>query len=322
MKRVLIAGAAGFVGSHLARRLLADGHEVHILLRTTNRTWRIDDIIPRIRVACVDLADENAVNTVVQAVRPQWVFNCAGSGIESFRRTDEEILRSDFQAATNLVRACAGQELEAFVHSGSSTEYGRKDHAPSENEACEPDTPHGRAKAKATAFCCRFRQEHAAPIVTLRLYTVYGPFESPRRLIPRCVAFGLRNTLPPLARPDRAHDFVHVDDVVNAYVLAALNARKAAGAIYNVGTGKQSSLKEVVALVKDAMALSAEPRWCSMPDRPHDAPTWKANISSASGELGWIPAIPLESGIRHFYEWLASNPALADYYVRESAEAG
>ena len=322
MKRVLVAGASGFVGSHVARRLLSDGHEVHLLMRTTSRTWRVDDILPNVRIAHADLADENALDRVVRSVRPQWIFNCAGSGIETFRRTDQEIFRSDFEGAANLVRTCAAQGFEAFVHSGSSTEYGRKDHAPAETESCEPNSPHGAAKARATAFCCRFAQENVAPIVTLRLYTVYGPFESPRRLIPRCVAFGLRDTLPALARPDLAHDFVHVDDVVNAYVLAAVNARRLPGAVYNIGTGRQSCLREVVDLVRSTMALSAEPRWCSMPDRPYDTTNWRADIALAKKELGWSPAIPLESGIRLFHEWLKSSDSLADVYVRESGELG
>jgi UDP-glucose 4-epimerase len=319
MKRVLVAGAAGFVGSHLARRLLSDGHEVHILMRTTSRTWRVDDILPGVRVAHVDLVDENALDTVVRSIRPQWIFNCAGSGIESFKRTDEEIVRSDFEAAANLVRTCAAQGFEAFVHSGSSTEYGWKDHAPTETEAGEPNSPHGTAKARATAFCSHFAQANASPIVTLRLYTIYGPFESPRRLIPRLVAFGLRDSLPALARPDVARDFVHVDDVVNAYVLAAVNAQKVPGAVFNIGTGRQSCLRDVVDLVRNTMALSAQPRWGTLPDRPYDTTSWRADSSLAREALGWTAAIPLESGIRLFYEWLKSSNSLADLYARESA---
>jgi UDP-glucose 4-epimerase len=319
MKRVLVAGASGFVGSQLARRLLADGHEVHLLLRPSSLTWRLDDILPKVRAARVDLVDENALKEVVGAIRPQWIFNCAGSGIETFRRSEPEILRSDFEAAVNLVRACAAHGFEAFVHSGSSTEYGWKDHAPTETEACEPNSCHGAAKVRATDFCRRFARGSGAPIVTLRLYTVYGPFESPRRLIPRLVACGLRDALPALARPEFARDFVHVDDVVNAYVLAAVNARKLPGGVFNIGTGRQSCLKEVVEVVRKALVLNAKPQWRTMPDRPCDTASWRADGSLAKAALGWTAAVPLEEGIRRFHDWLKSSPSLADFYARESA---
>lgn len=320
MKRILIVGASGFVGSHLARRLLLDGHEVHLLLRQTSRTWRFDDILSEVHVYRAELGDAHALNGVVRSVKAEWIFNCVGSGIASFNRTDREIRLADFEGAINLVRVCAEQGFDAFVHSGSSAEYGFKDHAPAESESCEPNGAHGAAKAEATAFCSRFAQEKAAPMVTLRLYTVYGPFESPRRLIPRCVAFGLRNALPPLARPKLAHDFVHVEDVTNAYVLAARNSRRVPGAVYNIGTGRQSSLKEVVDIVTSMMALTAEPKWGSMPDRAYDSASWRADSSLARKELGWTPTITLESGILRFYEWLKSSDALVKYYVSESAE--
>jgi len=320
MKRALVVGASGFVGSHLARRLLRDGHDVHLLLRVTSQTWRLDDILPHVHVSRAELADTGALRAVVESVKPEWVFNCVGSGIASYARSNTDILLADFAGAVNLVRVCAEQGFDAFVHSGSSTEYGFKDHAPAESEPCEPNSVHGAAKAMATDFCRRFAKENAAFIVTLRLYTVYGPFESPRRLIPRCVAFGLRNTLPRLARPSLAHDFVHVDDVVNAYVLAAANANRAPGAIYNVGSGAQSSLRDVVDIVRRRMGLTVEPRWGSMPDRLYDTEIWKADNFRVRSELGWAPTIALETGIGRFYEWLKASDALIEYYVSESAE--
>jgi nucleoside-diphosphate-sugar epimerase len=321
MKRVLVAGASGFVGSALVRRLLSDGHDVHILLRTTSRTWRIDDMLPKVTTAYCDLTDTDSLKALASAIKPHWIFNCVGSGIASFRRAEKDILRSDFEGAVNLVKACLPQGFEAFVHSGSSTEYGFKDHAPAEAESCEPNSPHASAKARATAFHSELGRANAAPIVTLRLYTVYGPFESPRRLIPRCVAFGLANTLPPLAQPSLAHDFVHVDDVVNSYVLAALKAQRAPGAVYNIGTGRQSSLREVVEIIRATMGITAEPSWGSMPDRPYDTPIWKADVSLAETQLGWKPAETLEGGIRRFIEWLKGSDSLAELYVRESGEA-
>ena len=127
----------------------------------------------------------------------------------------------------------------------SSSEYGLKDHAPHEDEPLEPNSPYAAAKAEATAHAL----ERGA--VVLRLYSAYGPWEEPSRFVPTLLAHALAGRLPPLVSPDVARDFVHVDDVCAAFVLGA---GAPAGRVYNVGSGRQTTVAEVVELARRLLA--------------------------------------------------------------------
>src|SRR6185436_2537188 len=107
--------------------------------------------------------------------------------------------------------------FEAFVNAGSSSEYGFKDHAPAETEWLEPNSDYAVTKAAATLYCRQVAVSGRLPLCTLRLYSIYGPYEEPTRLIPTLILHGTEGALPALAAPDTARDYVHVDDASEAY---------------------------------------------------------------------------------------------------------
>ena len=155
------------------------------------------------------------------------------------------------------------------------------------------------------------RQMH---IPTLRLYSVFGPFENPGRLMPTLIREGLAGKLPPLVNPEVMHDFVFIEDVVDAYLLAADKAGQECGVIYNVGTGKQTSLVEIVDSARRIMKIAALPRWSSMPDRKWDTGNWVADSHKIQKELGWRPKYTVEQGLGRMVEWFTSNTALHNLY--------
>ena len=187
---------------------------------------------------------------------------------------------------------------DRVVVAGSSSEYGLKPHAPAEDEPLEPNSAYAAAKAEATSYALR------RGAVVLRLYSAYGPWEHPDRLVPTLLARGLRGELPPLVSPTVARDFVHVDDVCRAFVLAA---EAAPGRVYNVGSGRQTTVAEIVDITRRLLELDAEPRWGSMPDRAWDTETWIANPERIRSELGWEPRIDLEEGLAGTLEWLRNE---------------
>jgi dolichol-phosphate mannosyltransferase len=149
----------------------------------------------------------------------------------------------------------------------------------------------------------------------LRLYSVYGPYEEPLRLMPSLVVHGLAGAYPPLVDPRVARDYVYVDDVVEAYCLAAAPEHEP-GSVYNVGTGVQTTLAEVVALARTVFHLHDEPAWGSMPNRSWDTATWQANCRKIREKLGWRPRFTLETGFRRFLDWFHSDPQRPAYYRR------
>ncbi|MHB8588873.1 MAG: NAD-dependent epimerase/dehydratase family protein [Candidatus Dormibacteraceae bacterium] len=317
-KRALVTGGTGFVGSNLVRHLLRDGHEVGLLVREGHDPWRLEDVAGGMHWIRASLADGAGLEAAVAGFRPEWVFHLAAHGAYSWQDDPASILTTNVVGTANLLAACLATGFEAFVNTGSSSEYGLKDHPPREDEALEPNSPYAVAKAAATLYCAQAARATGAAIATLRLYSVYGPWEEPRRFIPQLVARGLEGGLPPLASPDTARDYVHVADVCDAYLRVARGPH-GPGKVYNAGTGVQTTLRQAVALARRVLGITLEPRWGSMPDRGWDTDTWVADSSALRQDLGWLPAIGLEEGLRLTADWLAANPALRRRYLVASS---
>jgi nucleoside-diphosphate-sugar epimerase len=121
-----------------------------------------------------------------------------------------------------------------------------------------------------------------------------------------------------MANPDTARDFVFVDDVVDAYLLAAADKSQEPGAIYNVGSGTQTNLREAVAVARRVLNLNVEPEWETLPGRSWDTDVWVAENSKFAMQFGWQPRFDFEKGFRATVAWFRNNPAMAARYVRQT----
>jgi nucleoside-diphosphate-sugar epimerase len=316
MTRALVTGATGFVGANLGRRLLADGWEVALVARPGSDPWRLEGLPADARVHRVDLTDAEAVANVVAAAKPTHVFHLAAHGAYSWQTDAQRILATNVVGTLNVLEPSLRHGCEAFVNTGSSSEYGFKDHAPAEGELPEPNSVYAVAKVAATLLAGHLGRTSATRVSTLRLYSVYGPFEEPRRLVPTLVVNALKRRLPPLADPNVARDFVHVDDVVDAYRAAA--ERATGGEVYNVGSGVQTSLAELVEVAREVFSLTGEPAWGSMAPRSWDTTTWVATTGKIRSELGWEPRTSLAGGLRALGDWLLAAPDLRRRYEQEA----
>jgi UDP-glucose 4-epimerase len=293
------------------RRLLADGHDVRAVIRPGTDAWRLDGVaVERVEL---DLRAGDLAARLLD--RPtDWVFHLATHGAYSWQTNESEIVATTLDVTAGLLDAVVEREVEAFVHAGSSSEYGPKAHAPDEEEPLEPTTVYGSAKAAATALCRRFARSRDRHVVTLRLYSVYGPFEEPRRFVPTLLVRGLAGSLPPLVAPGTARDFVYVDDVCDAFVGAAVKSDLPRGTVLNVGTGRQTTIGEAVAIVRSLLGVEAEPEWESHAPRPWDTDCWIANPARARELLGWEAGTGLEEGFRATVDWLRASPLLGRVY--------
>lgn len=317
MKRTIVTGATGFVGANLARRLLREGHEVHLLVRQGYNPWRISEIQSDVHLHKVSLNDADGLTSVVELIRPEWIFHLAVHGAYSSQKDVQAIVQTNVLGTVNLVEACLRTGFEAFVNTGSSSEYGFKDHPPSEREWLEPNSHYAVTKAAATLYCRYTAQSHRALLPTLRLYSVYGPYEEPTRLLPTLIRHGLRGELPPLVDPTIARDYVYIDDVCDTYLLAATVPGQELGAVYNVGTGIQTSLREVVDVARDVMPIVAEPVWGSMPNRSWDSSVWVADSRAIREALRWEPRFSFADGLRAMVDWFKEgSPFVEEWYGR------
>lgn len=320
MRRALITGGTGFVGANLVRRLLAEGCEVHLLVRSSYQAWRIADLQERVCFHVVDMNTPSAVHALFASLRPEWVFHLAAHGAYAFQTDAQEMVRTNLLGTINLVEAFLQVGGAAFVHAGSSSEYGFKGHPPTEGEVLEPNSDYAFTKAAATLYCGYTARRSRARIITLRLYSAYGPFEDPRRLLPMLVLSGLAGKLPPLVNPDTARDFVYVDDVCDAFIRAAAVGNPPFGAVYNVGTGVQTDIRQIVALARQELNICAEPRWQSMSNRAWDTSTWVSDSARIARELEWKPRCALREGFRGLVNWFRDNPTMVAFYRKQQDE--
>jgi len=320
MKRAIITGATGFVGSNLARRLVRDGHEVHLLVRKQYDPWRIADFIQDVSVHVVDFSDAPTLESIVGRIRAEWIFHLATYGAYSHQRDLSLILKTNVNGTVNLLQACMKAGFETFINTGSSSEYGFKDHPPSEQEWLEPNSHYAVSKAFATMFCRNTARSEGVRVHTLRLYSVYGPFEEPIRFIPTIIVRGLRNELPPLVQPQIARDYVFVEDVVDAYLAVANVRDQDPGAVYNVGTGTQTTVAEVVDLARRSLGITEEPNWGSMDNRMWDTGTWISDSRYIRTAVGWVSKHSFESGFLETIDWM--REIMADPRLRAKYEIG
>jgi dolichol-phosphate mannosyltransferase len=201
--------------------------------------------------------------------------------------------------------------FRAFVQAGSSSEYGFNCSAPAEDAATWPDSDYAVSKIGASSLLRLYARKHGVPAFTLRLYSLYGPFEDFSRLVPTLLLKAREGRWPPLVNPSISRDFVHVEDACRAFDAVVEHApRLEPGGIFNIGSGVRTTLGDLVATVRDLFGVAAEPAWQSMPDRSWDHSGWYADPRRAAAELGWRATTSLRGGLAATMRWIDANPAL------------
>ncbi len=312
--RAFVTGAGGFIGANLVRHLLEGGHEVVAVSRPGATRWRLDDVSGEMRILDLDLCDSRAIQHAVDTAQPQWIFHLAAHGAYEWQTDLDTMVRVNIEATAALLTAARQVQARAFIHAGSSSEYGHKTHAPREDEWLEPNSVYAVTKAAGSHLTALARAQ-GLPAVTLRLYSIYGPWEDPGRLIPALVREGVRDRLPPLVAPDTARDFVYVEDCCDAMVRAATRgAPGGPGALLNIGSGRQTRLDELVEVAREAFGVQASPQWGTMDQRRWDASVWVSDPRAAFEHLGWKASTGLSEGLRATSRWLRAHQALWDRY--------
>ncbi|MFC5702971.1 NAD-dependent epimerase/dehydratase family protein [Cohnella faecalis] len=304
--RILITGATGFIGAAIAHRMAALDLEVHIFTRPSSNRWRIESIAPKLIEHHVDLEDEDAVVRAVTGIRPEYVFHAACYGGFSFQQHVKRAFLSNLFGTMHLLGACERTGFEAFVHFGSSSEYGVKDTPMSENVLLEPIGAYSVSKAAATLYCRSRAVETGLPVVTLRLFSPYGPFDDPQRLIPYVVSKLLRRQTPSVLTPSSVRDYIYIEDVLDICEIM-LAGPVPSGEIVNLGSGVQYSIGEVVSILYQIIGVESQPSWGSLAPRRTESAIWTADTTRMKRLFLWEPMYDLETGLESTVEWIHSR---------------
>jgi dolichol-phosphate mannosyltransferase len=300
---ILVTGASGFIGANLFKRIAAQRNDVYAAVRRT-RNWRLADVSDD-RVVAVDLNDYASVQNLVNTLRPQTVLDCAAYGAYSFEEDQTLIYQTNFLSAVNFIEALAKSGVAAFVHAGSSSEYGTNCRAPSENSACEPNSPYAVSKVAIAQYMLYMGRYRAFPCVNLRLYSVYGPLEDTSRLMPNVARAGLRGAYPTLVNPDTSRDFVYIDDVCAAFILTAVKMHPGLyGDNINIGAGRKCTIADLAAVAKKVFNIAADPVFGTMESRKWDLRDWYSDSGKALSQLGWEATTSLEEGLLATAAWI------------------
>jgi dolichol-phosphate mannosyltransferase len=311
--KALVTGAAGFVGANLVRHLNAAGYETVAMIRPGGDPWRLEGLGPDVARLEVDLADAEAVTRAVLAEQPGIIFHLAAYGAYSWQTDLARMLQINLAATAALLQGAA-RVGACVINAGSSSEYGYQDHPPAESERVRPNSHYAVTKVGATHLCQLAAANDEVRVATLRLYSIYGPWEDPGRLMPTLVGRCREGGWPPLVGPATARDFVWIEDACDAFVRAATcRALPEPGAVFNIASGDQTTLAELVSVAARVFEVSAEPDWGTMAARAWDTSTWVGDPRAAAEHLGWRASTPLADGLARFGDWLAGSEHGARY---------
>ena len=312
--RALVTGTAGFVGSTLARRLLADGHDV-VGVDSVNDYY--DRQLKRAnlgRLASTGFqfveADLNAVDLPSLLARTEVVFHLAGQpGVRSSWGSEFDRYVTDNVRATQrlLEAALHADRLRRFVFASSSSVYGDAERYPTEEtDRPQPLSPYGVTKLAAEHLCTLYARNHGVPTVSLRFFTVYGPRQRPDMAFTRfCRAVSDGREIEVYGTGEQVRDFTYVDDVVeaNLQVGTADIGSVPAGSVFNVAGGSSTTVNEVLALLGEISGRAV--RVVRGAPVLGDVLRTGGSTEALSKATGWMPRVGLREGLEEQYRWAA-----------------
>lgn len=301
--KVLVTGTSGFIGSHLARRLVAEGAEVHGLVEPGTSRWRIQDIQKQIELYDADLRDYESLKKITQGVKPQKVFHLAAR-VDVSRSLEiiDEMVEVNIRGTLNLLRALDGIAYDCFINTGTSEEYGDNPTPFREDQTPNPVSPYSAAKAAVTMFCRMLHKTSGLPVITLRPFLTYGPGQESDMLIPSLIRKVSQGEALEMTRGEQTREFNYVEDVVDGFIRASLSPG-AIGEIINIGNGREYRVRDVVEMVLRLMNSPIEPRFGALDYRPGEAWHFYCDNTKARKILGWKPEVSLEDGLRMTIDW-------------------
>ena len=310
MSLCLVTGGAGFIGSHIVRRLLEQGHRVRVLDDlSTGKAANLHEVAAQVEFVEGDIRD---VPTVERAMRNvEVVFHLAARASVP-RSIEQPRAANDINVTGTLNLLIAAKEAGArrLVYSASSSAYGDTPVMPKAVDMCpRPLSPYAVSKLAAEHYCAVWAHVYGLQTVSLRYFNVFGPRQDPHgpyaAVIPAFVSRMLKGQSPVIfGDGEQSRDFCFVENVVNANLLAA-EVPELHGEVVNVACGERTTLNQIVADLNKLLGTSVKPDY--RPPRAGDVKHSLADITETKRLLGYEPRVMFPEGLRRSIAWYKAN---------------
>jgi NAD dependent epimerase/dehydratase len=316
-RRVLVTGGEGFIGSHLVERLVREGAEVRTLVQYNafgRFGWLDPAVHVEVRVIPGDVRDAGRVREAVDGC--EVVFHLAALiGIPYSYVAPESYVQVNVEGTSNVALACRTTGVSRLVHTSTSETYGSALRVPiDEDHPLQPQSPYSASKIGGDMMALSYWHAFELPVAVVRPFNTYGPRQSTRAVIPTILTQlhgGATEIRLGATAPTR--DFNYVDDTVSGF-LAVAACDRAVGSVVNIGSGREVSIGDLVALLIRTTGGSAEV--VVDPDRVRPAGSEVDRLlcdnTRAREWAGWTPEVSLEEGLRRTSDWVKENLHLLD----------
>ncbi len=308
--RILVTGGAGFIGSHLVEKLLADGHDVAILDDFNDfydpqiKRENVSAVSKDIAIHHVDLRDSTAVRNVFHREKFEAIAHLAArAGIRPSIQHPQLYYDTNVTGTLHLLDAARVTGVERFIFASSSSVYGISETVPfsEDQHLTQTLSPYAATKIAGEFLCSTYSHLYQMQVVALRYFTVYGPRQRPDLAIhqfTRRIYAG--QPIDQFGNGTTRRDYTYIDDITQG-TMAALKYDGPLFDIFNLGESDTIELKDLIAAIENALGKKAKIN--RLPEQPGDMPLTCANISKARKLVGYNPATPLSDGLPRFIDW-------------------
>jgi nucleoside-diphosphate-sugar epimerase len=305
-RRVLVTGGTGFLGTHLVRQLIALGADVHLLTRRSPHRSRFGGTGARPRLLRGDIRVRKDVRRAIEASNPQVVFHLAAYGVDPRKRNPATIISTNVMGVVNLLEATTDVPYARLVNTGTCFEYGNRSSKISEAAEVDPLNVYAASKIAAWHICNLHRRLYGKPIVTIRPFTFFGPFERRDRLVPSVILSVLQKRPIRITSGKQTRDYTYVEDMADAFLRAAV-ADGVVGESINVGSGEDFPVREIVERIRGLMQSDVPVETGALETRREESWRLCCDNGKARALLGWTPTVTFEEGVFRTVEWFRRN---------------
>lgn len=308
VKKVLVTGATGFIGSNLVRKLYDKGYEVYVLLRpnSTLGTKRLEDYKKIYKIY------GNSKELVYKANElPQFdvCYNLASYGVDYRQQDIDLIIEGNIKFTLDIIDFCSKNNTKLLIHTGSCFEYGiNENEFLTEEHNINPQSLYGSAKAASVIMANTYAKLKNVKMITVRPFGIYGINEGIHKLIPSLIKAAINKENIKLTEGYQIRDYLYIEDLLEAYMILSDNDNIDPYEIFNVCSSKKTSIRDIVKHICEISGTDMSLfKFGEIPYRKNEVMSFVGDNTKIVREINWKPKYSLREGLELTYKWYKEN---------------